>query len=120
MFARVLSWLSLLARSDAAKDVEILMLRHEVAVLRRHHPRPRLGWVDRALLSALSRLLPVDLRRLRLVSPPTPLRWRAPLVAPPRAYPPRRPGRPPIAPPIPTLVVRVGPGDPRGGFPRNP
>ena len=61
MLARVLSWLALLARSDAAKDVEILVLRHEVAVLRRHHPRPRLSWVDRALLSALSRLLPASI-----------------------------------------------------------
>ena len=66
MFARVLSWLALLARSDAAKDVEILVLRHEVAVLRRHNPRPTLGWVDRAFLSALSRLLPTQLRRLSL------------------------------------------------------
>jgi putative transposase len=77
MLTRVLSWLSLLARSDAAKDVEILALRHEVAVLRRHHPRPSLNWVDRAMLSALSRLLPVDLRQLRLVSPRTLLRWHA-------------------------------------------
>ena len=81
MLHRVLSWLALLARSDAAKNVEILVLRHEVAVLRRHNPRPRLPWVDRALLSALSRLLPVDLRRLRLVSPRTLLRWHAQLVA---------------------------------------
>ena len=66
--ARVLSWLALDARSDAAKDVEILVLRHEVAVLRRHHPRPALTRVDRAFLSALSRLLPTQLRRLRLVS----------------------------------------------------
>ena len=50
MLARVLSWLALLARSEAVKDVEILVLRHEVAVLRRHHPRPRLTRVDRALL----------------------------------------------------------------------
>ncbi|HYI36649.1 MAG TPA: hypothetical protein VEX39_08610, partial [Thermoleophilaceae bacterium] len=64
MLARVLSWLALLAQSDATKDVEILLLRHEVAVLRRRNPRPRLSWVDRALLSALSRLLPLDLRRL--------------------------------------------------------
>ena len=52
MLARVLSWLALLARADAAKDVEILMLRHEVAVLRRNNPRPRLTWLDRAMLSA--------------------------------------------------------------------
>ena len=80
MLARVLSWMTLLARSDAAKDVEILVLRHEIAVLRRHNPRPRMTWLDRAILSALSRLLPPALRRLRLVSPRTLLRWHARLV----------------------------------------
>ena len=58
MLARVLTWLALLARSDTVKDIEILVLRHELAVLRRHNPRPRMTWADRAVLSALSRLLP--------------------------------------------------------------
>ena len=118
MLARVLSWLTLLARTDAAKDVEILVLRHEVAVLRRHHPRPRLSWVDRALLSALSRLLPVELRGLRLVSPRTLLRWHAQLVARRWTYPRRHPGRPPIAPPIRALVLRMARENPRWGYRR--
>src|SRR4051812_8284009 len=71
MIVRVLSWLVLLAHSDTAKDVEILTLRHEVAVLRRTNARPTLTWLDRAILSALSRLLPAPLPHLRLVSPRT-------------------------------------------------
>jgi putative transposase len=107
VLTRVLSWMTLLARSDAAKDVEILVLRHELAVLRRNTPRPRLTWVDRAILSLLSRLLPVDLRRLRLVSPRTLLRWHAQLVARRWTYPRRQPGRPPVAHSIRALVVRL-------------
>jgi putative transposase len=118
MLARVLSWLALLARSGAAKDVEILILRHEVAVLRRHHPRPRLDWVDRALLSALSRLLPVDLRRLRLVSPRTLLGWHAQLVARRWTYPRRQPGRPPVAQPVRALVLRMARENPGWGYRR--
>jgi putative transposase len=114
----VLSWLALLARSDAAKDVEILVLRHEVAVLRRHHPRARLSWVDRALLSALSRLLPPPLRRLRLVSPRTLLRWHAQLVARRWTYPRRQPGRPPIAQPVRALVLRMARENPTWGYRR--
>ena len=99
MLARVLSWLALLARSDAAKDVEILVLRHEVAVLRRGNPRPSITWIDRAILSALSKLLPTHLRRLRLVSPRTLLRWHADLVAPPLDLPTARPPTHPTAHP---------------------
>src|SRR5690242_7260238 len=80
MLVRVLGWLALLARSDAGKDVEILVLRHEVAVLRRTNARPALTSLDRALLSAMGRLLPAPLRQLRLVSPRTLLRWHAQLV----------------------------------------
>jgi putative transposase len=61
----VLSWLAPLARSNTAKDVEIQVLRHEVAVLRRHNPGPALTRVDRAFLSAQSRLLPTKLRWLQ-------------------------------------------------------
>src|SRR5690348_1977045 len=115
---RVLSWMALLARSDSAKDAEILTLRHEVAVLRRTNPRPTLTWLDRAMLGALSRLLPTPLRRLRLVSPRTLLRWHAQLVCRRWSYPHRRPGRPRIAPPIRALVLRLARENPRWGYRR--
>ena len=118
MLVRVLSWLALLARSDAAKDAEILMLRHEVAVMRRTNPRPTLTWLDRSVISALSRVLPAPLRRMRLVSPRTLLRWHAQLVARRWTYPRRRPGRPPTAPPIRALVLRMARENPRWGYRR--
>ncbi len=79
---RVFGWLALLARSDRAKDAEILILRHHVAVLQRQVRAPRLSWADRAILAALARLLPCGhLCQLRLiVSPRTVLRWHADLV----------------------------------------
>jgi len=79
---RVFGWLALLARSDRAKDAEILILRHQIAVLQRQAGTPKLSWADRAILSALARLLPGGhLRQLRLIiSPRTLLRWHADLV----------------------------------------
>ena len=118
MLARMLSWLALLARSDAAKDAEILVLRHEVAVLRRTNQRPTLTWIDRAFLSALARLLPTQLRQLRLVSPRTLLRWHAQLVARRWTYPRRQPGRPPVAQPVRALVLRLARENPRWGYRR--
>jgi hypothetical protein len=78
---RVFGWLAVLARSDRAKDTEILILRHQVAVLQRQVKTPRLSWADRAIVAALARLLPrAHLRQLRLiVSPRTLLRWHADL-----------------------------------------
>ncbi len=116
--AHVPSWLALLARSDAIKDVEILVLGHEVAILRRGNPRPALTWVDRAFLSALSRLLPMRLRRLRLVSPTTLLRWHARLVARRWTYARRQPGRPPTPQPIRALVLRMAAENPIWGYRR--
>lgn len=92
----VLSWLALLARSSASKNAEILVLRHEVALLRRANPNPRLGWTDRAVLAALSRMLPKPLRLHRIVTPSTLLRWHRRMVAGKWTQP-RSPGRPPLS-----------------------
>jgi putative transposase len=72
---RMFGWLVLLARSDAVKDVEILVLRHEIAVLRRQVSRPEPDWADRAVLAALARLLPWHPRLHWIVTPGTLLAW---------------------------------------------
>jgi len=81
IFSQLLSWLTLIPRASSYKDVELLVLRHEVAVLRRTNPKPRLDWADRALFAALIRRLPAMLRGHRLVTPATVLRWHRRLVA---------------------------------------
>jgi hypothetical protein len=106
IFDRLLGWLLLLGRTPAYKDVELLVLRHEVAVLRRANPKPRLDWADRAVFAALTRRLPTVLRGHRLVTPGTILRWPRRLVATKGTYP-NRSGRPPIDDAIAALIERM-------------
>jgi putative transposase len=70
IFRQLMAWLGLLARSSHSKNAEILVLRHEVAVLRRQVSRPRLSWADRAVFAALTRLLSQACRLHRIVTPP--------------------------------------------------
>jgi hypothetical protein len=106
IFVQVCSWMVLFGRSSAAKDAELLVLRHEVAVLRRSHPRPRLDWADRAVLAALIRLLPPRLRMRRPVTPGTVLRWHRRLIARKWTYP-HRTGRPPASAEVAALIERL-------------
>jgi putative transposase len=117
---RAFGWLALLARSDRAKDTEILILRHQVAVLQRQVETPRLSWADRAILAALARLLPrSQLRQLRLIiSPRTLLRWHASLVRRHWAYPRRAPGRPRTAPAVRAVVLEMARDNPGWGYRR--
>jgi putative transposase len=106
MFIRLAGWMALLARSTASKDAELLVLRQEVAVLRTQNPKPRLDWADRAVLSALIRLLPARLRMHRLVTPGTVLRWHRRLVTRKWTYP-HRTGRPRVSAEIAALIERL-------------
>ena len=92
MFVRLGGWMVLLARSSASKGAELLVLRQEVAVLRRQNPKPKLDWADRAILAALARLLPRPLRMSRLVTPDTLLRWHRRLIRGRWTYPHRGAG----------------------------
>ena len=116
-FRRTTEWLALLARGSAAKDVEILVLRHENAILRRANPRPRMDWADRATLAALIRLLPRPLRSHRIVSPATVLAWHRRLVARHWTFP-HRAGRPPLDPAIVALVEQMARDNPGWGYRR--
>src|SRR5512133_3013930 len=89
LFQHMLGLVLLLGRTSSTKDIELLVLRREVAVCK---PRPRLEWADRAVFAALVRRLPRALRCHRLVTPGTILRWHRRLVRTRWTYP-NRPGR---------------------------
>jgi hypothetical protein len=117
IFLRLLDLLVLLGRSSASKDVELLVLRHEVTVLRRGNPKPRLDWADRAVFAALVRLPPKALRLHRLLTPGTIGRWHRRLVAAKWSHP-HRHGRPPIDDAIANLIMRMATENHNWGYQR--
>jgi len=117
LFCQALRWLALLARSSAAKNAELLMLRHEVAVLRRQGTRPRVDWADRAVLAGLARLLPRPTWRGLFVRPETLLRWHRDLIRRRWSYPHHR-GRPRVGAELCGLVLRLARENPTWGYRR--
>jgi hypothetical protein len=118
LLRQIMQLLTQLARDGGAKDVELLVLRHQVAVLRRHVHRPDLQPADRVVLAALSRLLPRARWSAFFVTPVTLLRWHRQLLAQHWTYPHRRPGRPPVAAEIRDLVLRLAAENPTWGHRR--
>jgi len=115
--SRLFAWLILLIRSDASKDVEILVLRHEVAVLRRQVARPKPDWADRAVIAALARLLPTHLPLHRIVTPGTLLACHRRLIKNKWTYP-NPTGRPPLPDEIHELVQQMARQNPLWGHRR--
>jgi hypothetical protein len=118
MFFKLLGWLVLRARSDTSKDIEILVLRHQLAVVQRRTPRPRTSWTDRAVIAALTRLLPVRRRLGQLATPTAILRWHRQLIAHCWTTQPARPGRPAIPAGLRALVLRLAIENPTWGYRR--
>jgi putative transposase len=118
MLTKLLGWIVLRARADTTKEIEILVLRHQLAVLRRRTPRPRIRWTDRAVIAALTRLLPVRRRFGLFVTPSTILRWHRQLVTRQWTTHPARPGRPGIPAGLRGLVVRLATDNPTWGYRR--
>jgi transposase InsO family protein len=116
VLSRLLELVVLFARGDRAKELEILVLRHELSILRRRAGRPRFEAHDRLLLAALSRVLPRHSWNVFLVRPETLLRWHRRMVAHRWTYPHRRPGRPPIGREVRELVLRLARENPSWGY----
>ena len=108
----LLGWIVLRVRSETSKEIEILVLRHQLAVLQRRTPRPRMSWTDRTLIAALTQLLPVHRGLGMLVTPATILRWHRQLIARRWTTQPTRPGRPAIPAGLRALVLRLATENP--------
>ena len=117
IFSWLLGWLTLLGRASSTKDIELLVLRHEVAVLRRANPKPRLDWADRALFAGLIQRLPAALRGHRLITPATVLRWHHHLVTKKWTHP-NCSGRPPLDQAIAVLIEQLARENEKWGYQR--
>jgi transposase InsO family protein len=115
---RLLELIVLVARGDRGKELEVLVLRHELSILRRQVGQPRFEPHDRLMLAALSRVLPRRSWNAFLVRPETLLRWHRRLVARRWTYPHRRPGRPPIGREVRELILRLARENPSWGYVR--
>jgi len=118
MFSKLLGWIVLRTRSDTSKEIEILVLRHQLAALQRRTPHRRMSWTDPGVIAALARLLPVRRRHGMLVTPSTILRWHGQLVARRWTTPPVRNGRPAIPAGVPALVIRLASENPTWDYRR--
>jgi putative transposase len=119
VFRQLMAWFGLLARSSQSKNAEILVLRHELAVLRRQVSRPRLSWADRAVFAALARLLSQSCRVHRIVTPATIMRWHRDLVSRRWAQPRRRrTGGRSTAPELRQLILRLAAENSSWGYRR--
>jgi len=118
ILCQLLDWLALLARGQASKNAELLVLRHEVTMLRRQVARPRPTWPDRAILAALTRLLSKQHQHHRLVAPDTLLRWHRTLVNRHWTKPHRPPGRPSLTAALRRLTLRMATENPTWGYRR--